>query len=179
MKIETTNFKDLIILSPEIFKDKRGYFTEFYSKKKVDVFCKLEFVQDNESCSQKGVLRGLHFQKPPHDQAKLIRVVKGKILDIVVDLRKDSTTFKNYFKIELSSENKKQLYVPKGFAHGFVVLEDETIINYKCSNYYYPNYEFTILWNDKNLNINWEIENPILSEKDKNGVSLIDFVSPF
>jgi len=179
MNIETTSFKDLIIIEPEIFKDKRGYFTEFYSKKKLDNFIDVAFIQDNESCSQKDVLRGLHFQKPPFEQAKLIRVIKGKILDVVVDLRKDSNTFKKHFKIKLSSENKKQLYVPKGFAHGFVVLENDTIINYKCSNYYNPMAEFTLLWNDKNLNINWEIENPILSEKDKIGIELKDFLSPF
>ncbi len=126
-------------------------------------------MQDNESLSRKNVLRGLHLQLPPHAQAKLIRVIKGSILDVAVDLRKNSDTFGEHFKHVLSGENKKQLYIPEGFAHGFLTLEDDTLINYKCSNYYHAESESSILWNDPDLNIDWGIQNPILAEKDRYG----------
>ena len=139
----------------------------------------IEFVQDNQSLSQKGVLRGLHFQAPPYAQAKLVRVISGAVLDVVVDIRKNSPTYGKHFDIELNAENKIMFFIPAGFAHGFATLADQTLFAYKCSNYYNKNSEGTILWNDPDLNINWNIENPLLSEKDLTGKSLRDFVSPF
>ena len=179
MKIENTFIKDLMVLSPTIFTDDRGYFLESYNKKNLAKFLDIDFVQDNESCSQKGVLRGLHFQKPPFSQAKLVRVIRGSVLDVVVDLRKDSTTFGNYFKHILTAKNKKQVFIPEGFAHGFLVLENDTIFSYKCSNYYNKESEVSLLWNDATINIDWEIKNPIISEKDKNAQAFVDFVTPF
>ena len=136
-------------------------------------------MQDNESESHKNVLRGLHFQVPPHAQSKLIRVIKGSILDIAVDLRKESSTYGKYFKHILSGENKKQLYIPVGFAHGFLSLEDNTILNYKCSDYYDANAEASILWNDPDLAIDWGIDNPILAEKDQLAENFVTFENPF
>lgn len=179
MKLIKTNFKDLLIIEPVVFKDARGYFLESYHKEKLDQFIKIDFVQDNESCSEKNVLRGLHFQKPPFSQAKLIRVIHGSILDVVVDIRKNSKTFGQHFSIELNKDNKTQLFIPVGFAHGFLTLTDDTIINYKCSQFYNPKSEVSLLWNDKTLNINWSIENPNLSDKDKNGLNFNNFNSPF
>lgn len=179
MIIEKTNIKDLILITPNVFKDDRGYFMESFNQKKLASVIKNNFVQDNESLSQKGVLRGLHFQLPPYPQAKLIRVIKGSIMDVAVDLRKDSETFGQHVKYVLSGKNKKQLFVPEGFAHGFYCLENNTLINYKCSNFYHSDYEASILWNDKDLNIDWGIENPILSEKDKLAENFITFENPF
>ena len=179
MIIENTPIKDLILITPNIFKDNRGYFLESYNQKKLEKVIKTTFVQDNESLSQKDVLRGLHFQKPPYAQAKLVRVISGSILDVAVDLRIDSETFGKYFKHVLSGENKKQLYIPIGFAHGFLCLENNTIINYKCSDYYFAKSESSILWNDKILNIDWEIKNPILAEKDKLAQNFTTFENPF
>ncbi len=179
MIIENTPIKDLIIITPNIFEDNRGYFLESYNQKKLEKVIKTKFVQDNESLSQKNVLRGLHFQKPPFAQAKLIRVIKGSILDVAVDLRINSSTYKKHFKHVLSGENKKQLYIPVGFAHGFLCLEDNTIINYKCSEYYNANSESSIKWNDPDLNIDWEIKNPILAEKDQLAKNFITFENPF
>ena len=179
MIIEKTFIKDLILITPNVFADDRGYFMESFNQKKLASVIKDIFVQDNESLSQKGVLRGLHFQLPPYPQAKLIRVIKGSILDVAVDLRKDSESYGQHFKHVLSGENKKQLYIPEGFAHGFHCLENNSLINYKCSNYYYSEYEASISWNDKDLNIDWGIENPILSEKDKFAENFITFENPF
>lgn len=179
MTIENTSIKDLIIITPNIFKDDRGYFFESYNIEKLSKLIKTGFVQDNESLSQKNVLRGLHFQNPPFAQAKLIRVVKGSILDVAVDLRKTSATFGRHFKHILSGENKQQLYIPEGFAHGFLCLEDNTILNYKCSDYYNPESENSIIWNDKDLNIDWGILNPILAEKDKLAKNFSTFDNPF
>ncbi|MFK5890494.1 MAG: dTDP-4-dehydrorhamnose 3,5-epimerase [Flavobacteriaceae bacterium] len=179
MKIEYTPFKELLVIKPKVFKDSRGYFLESYNKEKLATEIIDDFVQDNESCSQKGVLRGLHFQKPPFTQAKLIRVIKGSILDIVVDIRKDSETFGQHYKIELNEDNKYQFYVPVGFAHGFLCLEDNTIINYKCSEFYKPESEVSLLWNDKTLDIDWQITNPTLSQKDEKGLEFDTFESPF
>lgn len=179
MEILTTPLKDLLLIKPHVFKDKRGYFLESYNKNKMQDFIKDYFVQDNESCSQKDVLRGLHFQKPPFGQAKLIRVIHGSILDVVVDLRQGSITYGQHFKTELNSDNKHQLYIPVGFAHGFVTLEDNTIINYKCSAFYNTDSEVSLLWNDKLLKIDWPIANPILSKKDKNAINFNTFTSPF
>jgi len=179
MKIEYTPFKDLFIIKPTVFKDPRGYFLESYNKEKLATEISNDFVQDNESCSQKGVLRGLHFQKPPFTQAKLIRVIKGSILDVVVDIRKDAATFGQHYKITLNEDNKYQLYVPFGFAHGFLCLEDDTIINYKCSTFYKPESEVSLLWNDKTLDIDWQTTKPTLSQKDEKGLAFDTFDSPF
>jgi len=179
MNIIATPFSDLLIIEPTVFKDGRGYFFESYHKKKLNGLIKTTFVQDNESCSEKNVLRGLHFQMPPFAQDKLIRVVNGAILDVAVDLRKTSKTYGKYFKIELNKDNKKQLFIPIGFAHSFLTLRDNTIINYKCSNYYELKAEVSLIWNDKTLNINWPVKNPNVSEKDKKGLNFKDFNSPF
>jgi len=179
MNIETTPLKDVLILTPTVFKDERGYFLESFNHQKVADFIKCEFVQDNESLSQKNVLRGLHFQIPPFAQDKLVRVIKGSVLDIAVDLRKSSPTYGQSFSIILSGENKKQLFIPAGFAHGFITLEDDTIFSYKCSNYYEKNAERTILWNDKSLNIEWNCNQPLLSDKDLIGENFSTFESPF
>lgn len=175
MKITTTAIVGVVILEPEVFGDERGYFFESFSQREFEEkVCKTTFVQDNESSSRYGVLRGLHFQKPPHAQAKLVRVVKGKVLDIAVDIRKGSPTFGHHVSIELSGENKRQLFIPRGFAHGFAVLSDEVVFQYKCDNYYVPHSEDGILWNDPALGIDWKLpeEDVILSEKDKKNVLL-------
>ena len=165
-----TNIEGIIILEPRIFCDERGYFFESFSEKWFrENVCDTRFVQDNESRSRYGVLRGLHFQKPPFAQAKLVRVTQGKVLDVAVDIRENSPTFGQYVSVELSDENKRQLFIPQGFAHGFVVLSNEAVLQYKCDNYYAPDYESGILWNDPMLNIDWKIpvEDIVLSEKDK------------
>jgi len=175
MKITTTAIEGVVILEPEVFGDERGYFFESFSQREFEEkVCKTTFVQDNESSSRYGVLRGLHFQKSPHAQAKLVRVVKGKVLDIAVDIRKGSPTFGHHVSIELSGENKRQLFIPRGFAHGFAVLSDEVVFQYKCDNYYVPHSEGGILWNDPALGIDWKLpeEDVILSEKDKKNVLL-------
>lgn len=181
MKITRTEIEDLILIQPNVFGDERGYFFESFNEEewKKHVGGHIRFVQDNESMSHKGVLRGLHFQKPPYAQGKLIRVVQGSVLDVAVDLRKDSKTYGKIYKVELSAENKKQLYVPEGFAHGFLTLEDNTIFSYKCTNFYNKESEGGLMWNDESLKIDWEIKDPILSEKDKYYESFINFVSPF
>ena len=181
MKIITTNIDGVYLIKPRIFKDDRVVFFESFNeqifKKKID--SKLNFVQDNQSLSYKGVLRGLHFQNPPHSQAKLVSVVKGSVIDVVVDLRKDSVTYGKYILEELSEYNNHQLFVPKGMAHGFLTLEDNTIFSYKCSGFYHKESEDSLLWNDSTLNIKWPNSNPILSKKDKNAKKFSSFVSPF
>ena len=175
MKITTTAIEGVVILEPEVFGDGRGYFFESFSQREFEEkVCKTTFVQDNESSSRYGVLRGLHFQKPPHAQAKLMRMIKGKVLDIAVDIRKGSPTFGHHVSTELSGENKRQLFIPRGFAHGFAVLSDEVVFQYKCDNYYVPHSEGGILWNDPALGIDWKLpeEDVILSEKDKKNVLL-------
>lgn len=172
MQIQNTSIQDLKLIIPKIFQDERGYFMESFRDDFIFKSLNINFVQDNESQSSKNVLRGLHFQSAPHAQAKLVRVIKGAVLDIAVDLRPNLSTFKKYFKTVLSEENKHQLYIPKGFAHGFVVLKDETIVSYKCSDYYHPETEHSLLWNDPTLEIDWGIENPIISHKDNNGKPL-------
>jgi dTDP-4-dehydrorhamnose 3,5-epimerase len=167
MQIKPTDFDGLFLIQPKCFEDERGYFFESYNQndfKKNGL--NLNFVQDNQSLSQKGVLRGLHFQNPPFAQGKLVRVIKGAVLDVVVDIRKKSKTFGKHFSIELNEHNKTMIYIPEGFAHGFLTLQDETIFFYKCTNFYNKIYEDCILWNDPSLNINWGITNPIVSEKD-------------
>ena len=167
MKINKTFIEDLLIIEPQLFKDDRGFFYESYNKNNLDKIINIVFVQDNVSKSNKGVIRGLHFQKPPFEQTKLVRCVSGKILDVIVDIRKNSKTYGKSFSIELSSKNNKQLLVPKGFAHGFQVISDEAIVNYKVDEYYDPDSESGIIWNDKDLSIAWNLDiKPILSEKD-------------
>ncbi|AXT18592.1 dTDP-4-dehydrorhamnose 3,5-epimerase [Flavobacteriaceae bacterium AU392] len=169
MKIEETQLKGCFIITPNIFHDDRGFFFESYSSK---VFNKLigevQFVQDNQSYSRRGVLRGLHFQNAEYAQAKLVQVTRGSVLDVCVDLRETSPTFGKHIAIELSEENKKQLFIPKGFAHGFLVLENNTVFSYKCDNYYNKNSEKGIIYNDETLNIDWNFskEDIIISEKD-------------
>lgn len=180
MKLIPTKIKDLFVIQPSVFEDARGYFFESYNK---DVFFRhgitTEFVQDNQSLSQKGVLRGLHFQNPPFAQAKLVRVITGSVLDVVVDIRKDSPTYGQHFAEVLTHSQKNMLYVPPGFAHGFAVLEDNTIFSYKCSNVYNKASEDSILWCDPDLNIQWGVTDPILSEKDKTAQAFRNFVSKF
>lgn len=182
MKFIRTKIEDLIILEPTVFGDDRGYFLESYNKKKFEeIVGEVFFVQDNESKSSKGVLRGLHFQKPPFDQAKLVRCIQGKVLDVVVDLRKKSQTYGQYISIELSCENKKQLFIPRGFAHGFLVLSETAVFAYKVDNFYKPDYDLGIRWNDPTLNIQWGIqENEVsISEKDSKLSFFSEFKSPF
>lgn len=171
MKISEAPIEGCLIIEPKVYSDERGYFFETFNKKE---FAKLtgvevDFVQDNQSFSTKGVLRGLHFQIGEHGQAKLIRAVKGRVLDVAVDLRKNSTTFGSYFSLEISEENQKQLFIPRGFAHGFIVLSKTALLSYKCDNFYYKPAESGIVFNDPNLNINWQVDEKqiITSERDK------------
>lgn len=176
-----TEFEDLFVIEPKVFGDHRGYFFESFNERQFLEATGFEgrFVQDNESLSSKGVLRGLHYQNPPHAQGKLVRVVKGSVQDVVVDIRKGSATYGKHYAIILSEDNKKQLWIPPGFAHGFVTLEDNTIFQYKCTNFYEPSSEASLLWNDEQLNINWLLNNPLLSEKDKKGITFASLNSPF
>ena len=179
MKINKTFIEDLLIIEPQLFKDDRGFFYESYNKNNLDNI-NIVFVQDNESKSYKGVIRGLHFQAPPFEQTKLVRCVSGNILDVAVDLRTNSKTYGKFFSIELSSENNKQLFVPKGFAHGFQVLSETAIVNYKVDNYYNPKSDSGIIWNDKDLSIDWNLDlKPILSVKDLKLISFKELKSPF
>jgi dTDP-4-dehydrorhamnose 3,5-epimerase len=180
MKISKTFIEDLLVIEPHLFKDERGFFYESYNKNNLDKVINVVFVQDNESKSYKGVVRGLHFQRPPFEQAKLVRCVSGKIFDVAVDLRKNSKTYGNFFSIELSSENNKQLFVPKGFAHGFQVLSETAIVNYKVDSFYNPKSESGIIWNDRDLSIDWNLDiKPILSLKDLELISFKKLKSPF
>lgn len=177
MEIIQTNLEGVIIIQPKIYSDERGYFFESFSQRSFEQqVCKTTFVQDNESKSYYGVLRGLHFQKYPFAQSKLVRVVRGKVLDVAVDIRKGSPTFGRHVAVELSEENKCQFFIPRGFAHGFVVLSDEAVFQYKCDNFYAPAHEGAIVWNDPELAIDWHIpeERIILSEKDKHHLQLKD-----
>ena len=177
MKIVSTDIPDVKIIEPKIFKDLRGYFFESFNEKLFkEKVLDTTFIQDNEAKSTYGVLRGLHYQLPPYAQSKLVRVVKGEVLDIAVDIRKVSPTFKKWVAVILNDENRKQLFVPKGFAHGYVVLSDEAIFAYKVDNIYAPDFERGINYNDRELNINWQIETNkiILSEKDKLNKKLLE-----
>lgn len=170
MNVIKTDLDGVVIIEPRIFNDDRGYFFESFSER--DFFAnvrEIHFVQDNESKSSYGVLRGLHFQKPPFAQSKLVRVIKGAVLDVAVDIRVGSPTFGKYVAVELSADNHRQFFIPRGFAHGFSVLSDEVIFQYKCDNFYAPQYEGAIAWNDPSLNIDWRIPagDVVLSEKDK------------
>ena len=171
MNVIKTDIQGVVIVEPKVFGDHRGYFFESFSEKDfTSAVGEVKFVQDNESKSSYGVLRGLHFQKPPHAQAKLVRVVKGRVLDVAVDLRKGSPTFGKHVAVELTEENHRQLFIPRGFAHGFAVLSDEAVFQYKCDNYYAPQSEGSVLWNDPDIGIEWGIpsEDVMLSEKDRN-----------
>lgn len=183
MQVVPTPINDLLVIKPRIFEDDRGYFFESFNalRFKEATGCDVLFVQDNESKSKYGVVRGLHFQKPPFAQSKLVRVVKGAVLDVAVDLRKNSPTYGHHYAIELTAENHLQFFIPKGFAHGFSVLSDEVVFQYKCDNYYNAQSEGAIIWNDPVLNIDWQIpsDKVILSEKDKKHPLFNDFISPF
>lgn len=180
MQVTKTFIEGLLIIQPTVFHDDRGYFYEPYNRKAfAEIGITEEFVQDNQSFSQKDVVRGLHFQKPPHAQAKLLRILQGSIWDVAVDIRKSSPTYGKYFGLELSAENKTMFYVPKGFAHGFVTLEDNTLLLYKCSDFYNKASEESLIWNDADVAIPWKINNPILSEKDLKGKKLSELDSKF
>lgn len=182
MKIVNTHIEGLVVIEPSVFGDERGYFYESFNKNKFkEAGLSFEFIQDNEAMSTKGVLRGLHFQLPPYSQTKLIRAVSGMVLDVAVDLRKESKTFGKYFSIVLSGENKKQVLVPKGFAHGYAVLSDYATVAYKVDDIYMPSHERSILWEDEDLNIDWMLNDSqaILSEKDKNAIRFNEFETPF
>jgi len=180
VEIEEKEIKGLIEIFPKVFGDQRGFFLETFNESRYnEVLKNVQFVQDNFSSSNKGVLRGLHFQNPPYSQGKLVQVITGLALDVAVDLRRNSETYGQHVKVLLSSEKRNQFWIPEGFAHGFLALEDNTIFSYKCTNYYNPQSEVTILWNDRNLKIDWQIDNPIISPKDKEGVLFKDFDTPF
>tara|TARA_X000000368_G_scaffold305342_1_gene243657 strand:+ start:6636 stop:7172 length:537 start_codon:yes stop_codon:yes gene_type:complete len=178
METIKTPIEGLLVIKPDIFEDDRGYFFESWSKKAFQDIS-LEFVQDNQSLSKKGVLRGLHFQNPPFEQGKLVRVIKGAVIDVAVDIRKNSITYGQYFAIKLSEENKKIFWIPPGFAHGFISLEDDTIFAYKCTQIYNNESEGSLLWDDSDLNIDWGFLNPLVSEKDMDAGSFKDFKSEF
>ncbi len=180
MDIINTPIEGLLIIKPRIFGDERGYFYESYSQREFDEkVAPIRFVQDNQSYSQYGVVRGLHFQKPPYAQSKLVRVVKGRVLDVAVDIRHDSPTFGKYHAVELSAENHLQLFIPQGFAHGFAVLSSEAILQYKCDNFYAPQAEGGITWNDSDIAIEWPIpvDKVILSPKDATLPRLKELIS--
>lgn len=181
MEIQKFDCEGLLLITPDIFFDSRGYFLETFNEKKYkEIGILKDFVQDNESLSARNVVRGLHFQCPPYSQGKLVRVVKGSILDVAVDLRKKSATYGKWVAVHLSEKNKKQFWIPEGFAHGFISLEENTILNYKCTAHYNAASEKTLLWNDPTLNIDWKNEsNKIVSEKDKNGILFANFITPF
>lgn len=180
MEVIKTPLEGLLVIEPKVFKDHRGYFYESYNAEAFkQAGIEAVFVQDNQSLSQKGILRGLHFQAPPHAQGKLVRVIKGAVLDVVVDIRKNSPTYGQHFSIELTEDNFKMFWIPPGFAHGFVTLEDHTIFSYKCTDVYNKAAEGGLLWNDPELGINWGIEQPVLSEKDTLNPQLKNFNSPF
>jgi dTDP-4-dehydrorhamnose 3,5-epimerase len=181
MKISKGALEGLLILEPRRFSDDRGYFFESFHQQQFEsaVGSPVQFVQDNESVSAKNVLRGLHFQQPPHAQGKLVRVVQGRVLDVAVDLRKTSPTYGQHQLIELSGGNGLQFWIPPGFAHGFLSLEAGTIFSYKCTDYYHPETEGALLWNDMDLNIQWGNTAPIVSGKDAEAADFAIFASPF
>lgn len=180
MEFEQTHIEGVVLIKPRVFGDHRGYFYESYREdlyKQVGI--KGHFVQDNQSMSNKGILRGLHFQAPPHAQGKLVRVVKGAVLDVIVDIRSGSNTYGEHYSVELNETNKFQLWVPPGFAHGFLTLEDRTIFSYKCTDYYNHASEGAVYWSSPELGIDWGISDPILSEKDNVATHFSEFKSPF
>ena len=170
----------LLLITPTVHKDSRGYFYESWNEKLFkEINLDLQFVQDNESLSHKGVLRGLHFQNPPYEQGKLVRVIKGAVLDVAVDIRKKSPTYGKYCSVKLSEDNKKLFWIPPGFAHGFLTLENNTIFSYKCTKLYNKDSEDALLWNDSDLNIDWDLDSPIVSEKDNLASNFKDFNTKF
>jgi dTDP-4-dehydrorhamnose 3,5-epimerase len=180
MKIITTPIEGLLIIEPQVFTDPRGYFYESYNKEKfVAAGINLEFVQDNQSLSQKGIVRGLHFQAPPFAQGKLVRVIQGAVMDVAVDIRKNSLTYGQHFSIVLSAENRTMFFIPPGFAHGFETIEENTIFLYKCTDVYNKESEGGLLWNDAELGIKWQCNDPLISDKDKILPTLKDLVSPY
>lgn len=182
MNVIQTEIPGVVIIEPRVFGDSRGYFFESFSERNFkEQVADVNFVQDNQSKSCYGVVRGLHFQKPPHTQAKLVRVVKGRVLDVAVDLRKGSPTYGKHVAVELTEDNHRQFFVPRGFAHGFAVLSDEAIFQYKCDNYYAPQSEGAVAWDDPDLGIDWglPLDKAILSEKDLKHPRLKDIESPF
>lgn len=182
MNVIKTKIDGLVIIEPKLFVDERGYFFESFNQRDfISAVGNVTFVQDNESKSSYGVLRGLHFQLPPYSQSKLVRVIEGKVLDVAVDLRKSSPTYGQYVSVELTADNHRQFFIPKGFAHGFVVLSQQAVFQYKCDEFYHPEAEGAIAWNDPTINIDWQIpaEDIILSAKDKIHPMLHDIASPF
>ncbi|MBK8341069.1 MAG: dTDP-4-dehydrorhamnose 3,5-epimerase [Flavobacteriales bacterium] len=175
MTVERTGLEGLLVLRSRIFADGRGHFMESFNDSAFHQATGLHvrFIQDNESLSHKGVVRGLHYQMPPHGQAKLVRVVRGRVLDVCVDIRPDSPTYGRHFRLHLSEGDATMLYIPIGFAHGFSALEQDTLFHYKCSAYYQPAAERTLLWNDTDLAIDWEVRDPVVSDKDRAGVPLM------
>ena len=177
MEVIKTEIEGVVIIEPRIFNDERGYFYESFSQREFEEkVCRTTFVQDNQSKSSYGVLRGLHFQKPPYCQSKLVRCIKGAVLDVAVDIRKGSPTFGKYVAVELTEENHRQFFVPRGFAHGFAVLSEEAVFQYKCDNFYNKESEGSVAWNDPELNIDWRIpfDKVLLSEKDKLSKNIAD-----
>lgn len=182
MKVIKTKLDGVVIIEPKVFKDARGYFFESFSLREFEEKVRrINFVQDNESMSSYGVMRGLHFQRPPHTQSKLVRCVKGAVLDVAVDIRKGSPTYGQHVAVELTEDNHRQFFVPRGFAHGFAVLSETAIFQYKCDSFYAPQADGGISIIDDSLGIDWRIpkENVVLSEKDTRHQSLVDFDSPF
>ena len=182
MEVIKTDIEGVVIIKPRIFTDARGYFFESYSKREFDEKVRrVDFVQDNESCSSRGVMRGLHFQRPPFTQSKLVRCVRGRVLDVAVDIRKGSPTYGRHVAVDLSEDNHLQFFVPRGFAHGFAVLSETAVFQYKCDNYYHPEADGGIAITDGSLGIDWRIDpgQAILSEKDTRHPLLKDFDSPF
>ena len=170
----------MLLIEPRVFGDERGYFFESYNKRVFEeAGLHMEFMQDNESCSSKGVLRGLHFQEPPYEQGKLVRVARGAVMDVSVDIRKDSPTYGKWEAFELSAKNKRMLWIPPGFAHGFLTLAENTVFIYKCTNLYNRESENSIFWNDPDLKIDWGIDRPLVSEKDQEAPFFRDLASPF
>lgn len=181
MKLIETKIKDLYILDPRVFGDDRGYFFESFNSQTFQELIgeEVEFVQDNQSMSGENIVRGLHFQNPPFAQGKLVRVIKGEVIDVAVDIRKDSPTYGEHVSVRLSGENNRMFWIPPGFAHGFSSLEEGTIFSYKCTNYYSKESEGSVAWDDPELNINWGVENPIISEKDQESPLFRDLKSKF
>ena len=178
MKKIKTDIDGLFIIKNDFFSDERGLFYESWNKKKIlELNIDIDFKQDNISVSKNKVIRGLHFQKDPFSQSKLVQVIHGQVMDVIVDLRKESKTFKKHEKIILNGKDKNMILIPKGCAHGFLSMEENTIFSYKCSKYYNKESEVTILWNDPDLGINWDEENPIVSKKDQNGLSLKEIIN--
>lgn len=183
MTIVKTEIEGVFVVEPRVFGDSRGYFFESFNQRDFaqQTGINVSFVQDNESCSHYGVVRGLHFQLPPYAQSKLVRVVEGRVLDVAVDIRRNSPTYGQHVAVELSAENKRQFFLPKGFAHGFAVLSETAIFQYKCDDYYHPEAEGAIAWDDPTLAIDWKVAaaDVLLSEKDRHHQRFNDFVTPF